>query len=85
MQRKDWRVLKEYATKTTIGFQRELLQKRVKGWKELPQAEWMRMRRANFEGMFAQGLALGAKYFEVGAAEVRDFPEVVRAVATRLE
>jgi hypothetical protein len=34
--------------------------------------------------MFAQGLALGAKYFEVGATDVKDFPEVVQKTAEKL-
>jgi hypothetical protein len=83
MKRKDWSVLQEYSTKTTIGFQRGLLKLKAKG--NLSPSEQLRIRRANFEGMLAQGLALGAKYFEVGAAEVRDFPEVVKDTAERLE
>jgi hypothetical protein len=83
MQRKDWQILRDYASKTTIGFQRELLGKKVPDWDRLSDTDRLKLRRANFEGMFSRGLGLGAQYFEVGAAEARDFPEIVRQVASR--
>lgn len=83
MKRPDWEVLRTYAGKTTIGFQRGLL--RLKHREGLSQSERRRMRRSNFEGMFAQGLMLGAQYFEIGRAEVRDFPDVVAKVAAQLQ
>lgn len=84
MRRKDWQILQEYAAKTTIGFQREILRKTVPEWEKLSHAQRFDLRRENFAGMFARGIVLGAQYFEVGAAEARDFPEIVRQVAARL-
>jgi Beta-galactosidase len=83
MKREDWNVLREYASKTTIGFQRGLLRLKERG--DVAASERLRLKRANFEGMFAQGLALGAQYFEVGATDVKDFPDVVNAAAERLK
>jgi Beta-galactosidase len=83
LRREDWRVLKEYASKTTIGFQRGLLHLAGRG--DAAASERLGLRRTNFEGMFAQGLALGAKYFEVGITDVKDFPEVVQQMAERLK
>lgn len=83
MKRQDWGLLKAYATKTTIGFQRGLL--RLKADEKMSAAERLQVRRANFDGMLMQGMALGAKYFEVGAGEVRDFPDIVNKVVERLE
>ena len=82
-KREDWNVLREYASKTTIGFQRGLLRLKERG--DVAAPERLRLKRANFEGMFAQGVALGAKYFEVGATDVKDFPDVVKAAAERLK
>jgi Beta-galactosidase len=82
--RKDWKILQDYATKTTIGFQRELLGKKIPNWDKLSDADRLKLRRTNFEGMFARGMGLGAQYFEIGAAEARDFPEIVQQVAPRL-
>ena len=83
MKREDWNVLREYASKTTIGFQRGL--PRLKGRSDAATPERLRLKRSNFEGMFTQGLALGAQYFEVGATDVKDFPDVVKAAAERLK
>jgi hypothetical protein len=82
-KREDWNVLREYASKTTIGFQRGLLRLKERG--DVAAPERLGLKRANFEGMFTQGLALGAKYFEVGATDVKDFPDVVKAAAERLK
>ena len=83
LKREDWNVLREYASKTTIGFQRGLL--RVKARGDVAAPERLKLKRANFEGMFAQGLTFGAKYFEVGATDVKEFPDVVKAAAERLK
>src|SRR5262245_13057046 len=81
MNRKDWDILREYSSKTTIGFQRQLLRLDSQ---RLSHDEKTKLRRANFQGTFEKGLSLGAKYFEVGAAEVVDFPDVVEEMAKRM-
>lgn len=75
MKRKDWGILKAYAGKTTVGFQRGLL--RLKGDKRLSKSDRLGIRRANLRGMLEKGMALGGKYFEIGFMDARDFPEVV--------
>ena len=79
--REDWDVLARSSKVATIGFQRQLLRLGSQG---VPQDEKLRLRRANFEGMFTLGLSLGARYFEVGVGEVKDFPEVVSRFAKEL-
>ncbi len=83
MRRRDWAILKQYASKTTVGFQRQVLRLKQRGI--VSESERLRIRRENFEGMFSQGMALGAKYFEIGMAEALDFPEIVRTAAERLK
>jgi hypothetical protein len=130
-RRVDWGILKEYAAKTTIGFQRQLLRqgkrddsaaagtgaepddtpasatpaaprtsrhgggggrgggrggRRAEARNAAPAGDEDRTqaRETNFSGMFERGISLGARYFEVGAAEVRDFPDQVKAAAEKL-
>jgi hypothetical protein len=82
MKRRDWAILRQYSAKTTIGFQRQILRLKQRG--VLSENERVRIRKENFEGMFSQGMALGAKYFEIGLAEALDFPEIVRKAAEQL-
>ena len=83
MMRQDWEIIKEYSRLTPIGFQRGLL--RLKRQEGLSRRERLQLRRDNFEGMFNHGFSLGAKYFEVGFTDVRDFPEVAQKASERLK
>lgn len=82
MKRRDWAILRQYSAKTTIGFQRQILRLKQRG--VLSENERVRIRKENFEGMFSQGMALGAKYFEIGLIEALDFPEILRKAAEQL-
>lgn len=82
MRREDWDILKSFASKTTIGFQRQIL--RLRGRSDVAREDQPAVRRGNFSGMLEKGLEMGARYFEIGAAEARDFPEIVRDTASRL-
>jgi hypothetical protein len=83
MRREDWDILQSYASKTTIGFQRQIL--RLRGRSDVAgEDERQDVRRTNFAGMLEKGLGMGARYFEIGAADARDFPDIVRDTASRL-
>lgn len=80
--RVDWPILERYRDVTTIGFQRQLL--RVGRRDDLDPKQKLALRRENFEKMIEEGLRLGARYFEIGADEARDFPDVVARFARSL-
>jgi len=80
-QRADWKILERYRDVTSIGFQRQLLRLNRQG---VQGEEKTVLRRENFEKMFEEGLRRGARYFEIGADEARDFPDLVDRFARKL-
>ena len=80
-QRADWKILERYRDVTSIGFQRQLLRLSRHG---VQGEEKTALRRENFEKMFEEGLRRGARYFEIGADEARDFPDLVDRFAHKL-
>jgi hypothetical protein len=79
--RLDWGILERYAREAVIGFQRQPL-RLDRG--SIGREERRRLRRANFEGMLRAGLDLGASYFELGAGDVKDFPDIAETAAAVL-
>jgi hypothetical protein len=79
--RVDWKLLERYRDSAVIGFQREPLRLDRQGVTGQRRTD---MRRDNFEKMLEQGMRLGARYFEIGAEEARDFPDVVARYARLL-